>query len=505
MSYNDNGLGVPSIGGTEVKVATYVRVSTVFEEQDSSVINQAEGLLDYIRKKDGWVLYEPYSERQSSFKKRKEFKRLVSDAMSKKFDVILVKSLSRFGRSAGELNTIVPQLVEKGIRFIALSEGIDTENYDWQGKVAMYAMVYQMSSQTTSDWIRLAEKARAKRGEFTGSFTPYGYQKVGKKLVLVDDDTPDIVQRIFDLYQDGILGMQAIANLLNEEGIPTPAQIQGRKHGGEYWCQATIKYILTNPVYVGDLVAQKEQAAALGSTKRKQKDKNEHVIMENNHPPIISREQFKVVQDLINRRGRKKTSGMPNLFTHVLFCADCGAGMHCVKRPYGKTHYMCGNYKLRGKNYCSRHSVHEHDLVELILGDIRILVGEHVDKDTIIKDMQKEAEGEKKASSREIAALKKNIEKPERRKQVAEDKWLDGDITTEQYHEMLERISGELSDAKQKLADLLKEQESSKPTLPDIAKLTSFDKLERELLLMLVKRIEVKENGNVKVIYNFRI
>ncbi|KUP22086.1 recombinase family protein [Paenibacillus sp. DMB5] len=190
MSYNvkvNNGLGVPYIGGITVKVATYVRVSTVFEEQDSSVINQEEGLLDYIRKKDSWVLYESYSERQSSFKKREKFKRMIDDALAKKFDIILVKSLSRFGRSAGELNTIVPKLVEKGIRFIALSESIDTEHHDWQSKIAMYSMVYHMSSQTTSDWIRLAERARAKRGEFTGSFTPYGYQKVAKKLVIADD------------------------------------------------------------------------------------------------------------------------------------------------------------------------------------------------------------------------------------------------------------------------------------------------------------------------------
>jgi site-specific DNA recombinase len=117
-----------------------------------------------------------------------------------------------------------------------------------------------------------------------------------------------------------------------------------------------------------------------------------------------------------------------------------------------------------------------YDLVELILGDIGKLIGEHVDKDTLIKDMQKKAEGEKKASSREIAALKNDVKTFERRKQVAEDKWLDGEITSEQYHEMLERISGDLSDAKQKLNDLLKEQEDSKPTIPDIAKLTSFDK-----------------------------
>ncbi|KUP22087.1 hypothetical protein AWJ19_21500 [Paenibacillus sp. DMB5] len=301
------------------------------------------------------------------------------------------------------------------------------------------------------------------------------------------------------------MGMQAIANRLNEEGIPTPAQTQIRKNGSQYWCQRSIKYILTNPVYVGDLVAQKEQAAALGSTKRKKKNQEEQVIMKNNHPSIISNEQFRVVQDLIHRRGKTKSCGMPNLFTQVLYCADCGGGMQCVKRSYGKTHYMCGNYKKRGKNFCSRHSVYELGLVDLILGDLKKLMGDHVSNDVLIREIRKEAEGEKKIAVKEIASLKKVIEKLEGRKQTAEDKWLDGDITKEEYHQMLGRISDQLFDSNQKLADLRKGQEVNKPDLPDIAKLTSFEKLDRELLLMLVKRIEVRKDGNIKIQYNFKV
>lgn len=100
--------------------------------------------------------------------------------------------------------------------------------------------------------------------------------------------------------------------------------------------------------------------------------------------------------------------------------------------------------------------------------------------------------------------MKKEIDKFEKRKQAAEDKWLDGDISKEDYHELLERISSQLSNAQQTLADLQKQQQSNKPSLPDIAKLTSFDKLDRELLLILVKRIDVAENGKIKVVYNFR-
>jgi DNA invertase Pin-like site-specific DNA recombinase len=485
-------------------VATYVRVSTVFEEQDSSLINQEEGLNDYIRK-NGWVLFDTYSERQSSFKKRIEFQRLVKDAMAKKFHVILVKSLSRFGRSIGELNTIVPQLVEKGLRFIALSEGIDTENPDWQSKLAMYSMVYQMSSQTTSDWIRMAERARAKRGEFTGSFAPYGYKKVGKQLLPADDDTPKVVKRIFDLYLGGKMGMQAIANLLTDEGIPSPAQSQGRKNASPYWHLSTVKIILTNPVYVGDLVAQRQHVSALGSAKRRRAPKEEHVVIRDNHPALIPREQFQAVQNLLQRRSIRKVSGKPNLFSNLLYCADCGCGMYCCKRPYGNTHYICGTYQKRGAHHCSRHSIRETYLEQFILSDLRRFVGERVNTEQLADDIHREAQSEEKRIGKEIEALKKKIEKLERRKNNAEDKWLDGEWDKERYHEALERVENELHQARQRLGKLEKTRDTQKLALPDIAKLTKFDRLDRELVLLLVKRIEVQENGKVTIVYNFTV
>lgn len=92
-----------------------------------------------------------------------------------------------------------------------------------------------------------------------------------------------------------------------------------------------------------------------------------------------------------------------------------------------------------------------------------------------------------------------------KRKNNAEDKWLDGEMTKEKYHELLVRYEKELSEYRQRISDLSKDDEVNKPKFPDIAKLTSFEKLDRELLLMIVKRIEIKEDGDVKIIYNFTV
>lgn len=258
-------------------------------------------------------------------------------------------------------------------------------------------------------------------------------------------------------------------------------------------------------VYVGDLVAQRQHVSALGSTKRKRTPKEEHVILKDNHPPLISREHFQAVQNLILRRSFHKVSGKPNLFSYLLFCADCGHGMYCVKRHYGNTHYICGLYQKRGAHHCSRHPIREKMLEDLILDDLKKFVGEHVDRGQLLEDLQNEAKSEALRTDKEIDALQKKIAKLEQRKNAAEDKWLDGDWDKERYHEALERLEKELFDTRQRLNKLTWTHENPKLKLPDIAKLTAFDKLDRELVLLLIKRIEVHKNGNVTIVYNFTI
>ncbi len=487
-----------------VYVATYVRVSTVFEEQDTSLINQEEGLNDFIRR-NAWILFDTYSERQSSFKKRVEFQRLVRDAMARKFQVILVKSLSRFGRSIGELNTVVPQLAERGVRFIALSEDIDTEKNGWQSKLAMYSMVYQMTSQTTSDWIRMAEKARAKRGEFTGSIPPYGYKKADKRLVPADDETPAVVQRIFDWYVGGEMGMQSIANLLSDWGIPTPGQVSGQKNASSYWHLSSVRTILTNPAYVGDLVAQREHVATLGSTRRRETSPEERVVLRDSHSPLISRDLFEAAQRLLNRRSIQHMPGKPNLFTHLLVCADCGKGMSCVRRDYGNTHYVCTTHLKRGAHLCGRHAIRETYLERVILNSLKRLTGEQVDTEGLIADIRRASEQQKKREKKRVESVKDRIAKLEKRKSTAEDKWLDGEWDKDRYHAALERFEAELLELRRELNGLEQASQTEQAVPRNIAQYARLERLDRQLALMLIKRIEVQEDGQVEINYNFTL
>ncbi|MEX2461224.1 MAG: recombinase family protein [Paenibacillaceae bacterium] len=346
----------------------------------------------------------------------------------------------------------------------------------------------------------MAEKARAKRGEYTGSFAPYGYDKVDKLLVISQDESPGIVRRIFNLYQQGI-GLQTIANQLTDEKVQTPAQRQNRKNASSYWHLSTIKLILQNPVYVGDMIAQRTTVAALGSNRRKRQPKEEWVFLKESHPSLVSREQFQLVNNLLSRRAFGKTKGKVNLFTNFLYCAHCGSGMYFTKRNYGNSHYVCGRYQKRGKHHYRRNPIREDKLRSMLFSE---LTQAHVNMDELTAELRKEAEEERRKYDKAEDILRKKIAKLEKRKGVSEDKYLDGEWNKAQYHETIERLDKELAHERSKLHQLIKERGSRESmNLKDITKLLPIDRLDRETLQALVKRIEVHDSGKVTITYNF--
>ncbi|MHB1683620.1 MAG: recombinase family protein [Bacilli bacterium] len=228
-------------------------------------------------------------------------------------------------------------------------------------------------------------------------------------------------------------------------GIPTPGQISGQKNASSYLNLSTVRTILTNPAYIGDLVAQREHVATLGSTRRKETSLEERVVVRNTHPPLISPDLFDAVQRLQNRRSRQHMPGEPNLFTHLLICADCGKGMSCVKRDYGNTHYVCTTHLKRGAHLCSRHAIREAYLERgPILTSLKRLTREQVDAERLIADARRESEKQKKREKKHVESLKDRIGKLEKRKSAAEDKWLDGEWNKDRYHAALEWFESEL-------------------------------------------------------------
>jgi len=335
-----------------MRCAVYVRVSTDKEEQKDSLKYQQELFYNYIAEK-GWDIYKFYIDVESgTTAKREELQKLIEDAQNKEFDIILAKELSRLARN-GELSYKIKNLCEnQGIHIITLDNAINTLTGNTH-MFGLYAWMYEQESQNTSNRVKETLKTRAKNGLFKGSNPPYGYEVRDGKLYIRNDETPNIVRRIFKEYLEGN-GRQSIARRLYNEGIPTPAQIAGKANAGDKWHDSTIRCILTNPHYVGDLVQGRTTTVSVTSKRRKNVPKEEQFIIKNAHEPIISRETFDAVQNQLEQRRKYITAPKIHLFTNVLFCADCGTGMWFRSNRDG---YICGAYARHGKKACTAHTI----------------------------------------------------------------------------------------------------------------------------------------------------
>ncbi|WP_227940008.1 recombinase family protein [Alkalihalobacillus deserti] len=308
-----------------MRCAVYIRVSTDKEEQKASLKYQKELFYRYIEEK-GWDIYEFYMDVQTGTTgKRINLQKMIEEDQAKKFDIILAKELSRLAHN-GELSYKIKNLCEShGIHIITLDNAINTliGNTNMFG---LYAWMYEQESQNTSNRVKETIRTRAKKGLFKSSNPQYGYEVREGTLYVRDDNTSSIVKRIFEEYLAGS-GRQSIPRRLYNKDISTPADLAGKKNAGDKWNDLTIKLILTNPHYVGDLVQNRSTTVSVTSKKRRQVERGNQIIVKDTHEAIIPRDVFDAVQQQLKIRTKFITAPKKHLFTNVLFCYDCGKGM----------------------------------------------------------------------------------------------------------------------------------------------------------------------------------
>ena len=254
-----------------MKAAIYCRLSEEdrnkqFETDDSNSIQNQKAMLLQYAMEQGWEVYNIYSDDYTgSDRNRPAFTRMLEDAESHRFDIILCKSQSRFTREL--------ELVEKyinglfpiwGIRFISLVDNADTSNKGNKKARQINGLVNEWYLEDMSENIRAVLTSRRKGGFHIGAFAPYGYKKDPEQRgrLLIDEEAAAVVREIFALFSQGY-GKTAIAWLLNERGIPNPTEYK-RLHGlryqqpkgktGALWKYAAISGILTNELYIGNLI-----------------------------------------------------------------------------------------------------------------------------------------------------------------------------------------------------------------------------------------------------------
>lgn len=270
---------IPPIPKQEKRVGIYCRVSTNSAEQLQSLTAQVSHLTKLTAAMPQWLLADVYIDITTSKtgSSRKEFNRMLDDCRSNKLEIVLTKSISRFGRDTVEILDALHQLKQLGVRVIFEQEELDTANTDSDLMISIIECLAQAENESRSENIKWGIKQRAISG--TSKLYDrkcYGYKHDKDGHLIIDEETAKNVKLIFDLYLSGQSVMGIIKELENRN-IFSPT-------GKEKWCKRTIDVMLSNEKYTGDVKILKSGNSEV------------HYLSSNNNPVIISKEIFEAVQ-----------------------------------------------------------------------------------------------------------------------------------------------------------------------------------------------------------------
>ena len=510
-------------------VGIYCRLSNDDERQGESVSIENQKLLlqQYVRDR-GWNEVDVYVDDGYSGTnfQRPGVQRLIEDAKAKRINIILVKDLSRFGRNYIEFGHYTDYLFPSiGCRFIALNNGIDTGVKDGSNDVMCFLNLFnEFYSRDTSKKVKAVKKACAENGKFMGTHPPLGYKRdpADKHHFLIDEETAPIVRRIFSLRASGVT-FRRIATMLNEEGIPSPGAYyyQGKgisdpRRVNHKWAETTVKVLLRNEVYIGNMVQGKSGSLSYKTKKQVSKPKEDWIRVEGTHEPIISREVWDTVVSIDLKKVRKPDTegGARSIFVGLVYCADCGFKMQnqvknfTYKRtglPGRLSYFMCGNYMRSGKTACTIHTISEDALYQIVLEDIRAKARSATyDRDRLLAQItrmkDREQHSRRASLEQELHLTATRVAELERLMQSLYEDKCTGVVPQSVFQTLMQTYETEraqkaaaLPELERNVREQLSQHQNVERWADIIQQYTEITTLDESVLFELVDRIEVGE------------
>ena len=468
---------------------------------------------------------------------RPGFQKMMEGVEKGVMGAIMVKDMSRFGRDylkVGEYTEIF--LPEHGVRFIALNDGVDSAEGD-NDFTPFRNIMNEWYAKDISRKIRSVKRMKGNAGEPLSTQPPYGYMRdPNSKFWLVDDEAAEVVRRIFQLFVGGY-GTFQISTVLKEDKVLIPRaywRSKGLTLGGRKpipdpyaWSPVVIGRLLDSQEYTGAVVNFKTTSISYKHKKRIALPADQWKVFEDVHEPIVTKEIWQKAQELRATRCRKKpkADGEMSLFSGLLHCADCGSRLHYRKyKTNGVEYYNCSNYKNNStKGTCpTTHHIRLDFLEQVVLFEIRKLI--HFESlysdefirivvDETLRRMQKEGRNRQKELD---ALLAREKDLDILFEKIYEDNAM-GKLSDERYAKLSGKYEDEAAGLKVKIRTLNKEigKEDSHIGAADeflflIRRYASMDKLNREIVMAFISRIEVfhveEQNGEriqrMKIYYN---
>ena len=348
-------------------VCAYCRVSTNIPHQKGSYESQLEYYENMIRSKAGWNfagIYADYGKSGTKEKGRTDFMRMLEDCEAGEIDIICTKSISRFARNTVECIKVVRELKKKQIDVYFEKERIHTLSEKSELLLSIYSSVAQAESESISSNQKWSIQKRFLNGTYILPNPAYGYYTNENGLLELDQKQAVVVRYIFDEYLDG-KGVWLIAKSLNAQKIPT-------RTGKKNWIPVTVYTILKNSIYIGDLLLQKTYSEdTVPFVRRKNHGEYRQVLIENDHEPIVTHEEYEAVQRMLKQKSNRTKENQAEQpeevseFKGKVICGVCGTSYNrqAKKDRTGKSNitWNCAR-RIQTKDLCENDIIKESQL-----------------------------------------------------------------------------------------------------------------------------------------------
>ena len=316
------------------KAYMYTRVSTIMQVDGYSLDAQEEEIREYCERNKIEIVgsYSDKGKSGSTIVGREQFQKMLDDIEGNKDGIsyVIVYKLSRFGRNAYDINGSLGILRDNKVNLVAIKDSIDTSTLMGETFALIMAALAQAELSNIHEQTFLGRQQKAREGKWNGGMSPLGYKLIDGKLI-IDEAEAKIVRRIFDLYtQERPLGIAGVVKQLLKEEVKRPPR-QNRTYG--QISRKLVSDVLENPVYAGQIAyGRRHMEKADRKGNRKVVNQKEYILVQGEHTPIVSLEQFQAAQELqkgrSNMNERRPDNDYVHLLSPMLKCPVCGASMY---------------------------------------------------------------------------------------------------------------------------------------------------------------------------------
>ena len=523
------------------KVAIYLRLSKEDDDlscssgaksESNSISNQRKLIYDFMKSHPELELYDEYKDdgKSGSNFDRAEFQRMMKDIEAGKVNCVIVKDQSRFGRDYIDVGKYKEKIFPKlGVRFITINEGYDSLSATSSDDLAftINSFVYDFYIRDISTKIRTNLTAKKQNGEYAGAFVAYGYVKDSddKSKLVVDPFAADVVRDIFRWKIEG-LSPQNIAVRLNELGIPSPAEYK-RLSGSNYktnfqtsskaiWSHVSVRRILKNEIYLGVMIQGKRTTPNYKTKTVVTKAESEWLRVEGTHEAIISARDFELVQELLKDDTHCRSGDITvPVYAGRVYCGDCGATAVRKTVSYADkryVYYVC-NANKHDKTVCSRHSIREDVLDQVIYQTVRHQIDLLLDVDKALSQFENLSWEKHKLKQldasieiQEEAVRKNNM----LRLGIYEDLRA-GLLDRSEYDSLKKELAERIDEATAAIEKLNKEKREildgvsrQQSWVEQFRQYESVTELTRPMVIHLIERINIFEDSNIEIVFRHR-